>query len=77
MTESERPTLDDLKAMTCATISNALAARVLGMDPARLAGYAIGGQLGWNTIRSGNRVKHSREDFIRFWGGYGKHEKIC
>ena len=62
-------TLDDLRRMTSVTISNALAAEVLRMDPARLAGYARQGMLGWNTTQSGNRILHSREGLIRYWSG--------
>ena len=69
MTEESRKTLDDVRAMLGATISNSLAAEVLGMSPDRLAEYAKRGDLGWNTIVSGNTVKHSREGFIKYWEG--------
>ena len=71
--DGTRHTLDDLRAMNTVTISNALAAEVLAMDPGRLAEYARKGMLNWPTVPSGNRVKHGREEFIRFWGG-SKHE---
>ena len=64
-----KKTLDDLRKMTTATVSNALVAEVLGMDPGRLSWYAKNGQLPWMTIGSGNRVKHSREQLIEYWGG--------
>ena len=64
-----RLTLDMLKAWSSATITNAQAANVLEMDPGRLAEYARAGKLGWNTTVSGNRVLHSRQDFIRYWSG--------
>lgn len=67
--DGTRHTLDDIRAMNTATISNTLAAEVLGMNPARLAQYAKDGVLKWEWMPSGNRVKHARESFIRFWGG--------
>ena len=62
-------TLDDLKRMNAAVIPNSWAAEVLRMDPGRLAEYARTGQLKWNTIPSGNRVKHVRLDLIAFLEG--------
>ena len=67
-------TLNHLRTMTGATITNAQAANVLKMDPGRLSAYARAGKLGWSTTISGNRVLHSREDFIRFWSGEPKAE---
>ena len=67
--DGTRHTLDDLRAMTSVTISNALAAEVLEADPGRMAEYGREGKLPWPTVPSGNRVKHGREEFIRFWGG--------
>ena len=64
-----KKTLDGLRKMNTATVSNSLAAEVLGMDPGRLKWYANNGQLPWTTIGSGNRVKHSREQLIEYWGG--------
>ena len=69
MTDDNRLDLNDLKRMSAAKISNAMAAEVLRMDPGRLAQYAREGKLGWNTETIGTRVMHSREDFIRFWSG--------
>ena len=66
--------LCDLVLMKTAVISNKLAAEVLNMDPGRLAQYAKEGQLHWNVIVSGDTVKHSREDFIRYWSGEPKEE---
>ena len=67
-------TLDILRTWYGATITNAQAANVLKMNPARLAQYAREGRLGWSTTISGNRVLHSREDFIRYWSGEPKPE---
>jgi len=69
--DGTRHTLDDLRAMTCTTISNALAAEVLGMKPDRLSGYCREHPewIKWKWMPSGNRVLHSREGFISFWGG--------
>ena len=71
-TEKRRATLEDLKDMTELTISNTLAAEILGMHPQTLAAYAKNGELQWATICSGNRVKHGRISFIEFWGGKAK-----
>ena len=67
--ERERFSLDDLKLMKADVIPNVLAAEVLRMDPNRLAEYARTGKLKWNTIISGNRVKHVRRSLIRFLEG--------
>lgn len=70
----DRLTLDTLRTWPGATITNAQAANVLKTDPGRLSQYARQGKLGWSVTISGNRVLHSREDFIRFWSGEPKPE---
>ena len=74
MTEDGKLDLGDLKAMSCPTISNTMAAEVLRMDPGKLAFYARTGQLGWKVLapENGSRVIHNREDFIRYWTGEQK-----
>ena len=67
--ERARFSLDDLKLMKADVIPNVWAAEVLRMDPNRLAEYARTGKLKWNTIISGNRVKHVRRSLIRFLEG--------
>ena len=69
MTDQQQVDMDYIRSMVSPTISNELAARVLKMNPSRLAEYARTGQLQWRTIISGNRVKHSRLGFIKFWEG--------
>ena len=69
MTDQQQVDMDYIRSMVSPTISNELAARVLKMNPSRLAEYARTGQLQWHTIISGNRVKHSRLGVIKFWEG--------
>lgn len=71
MTEGQKVDMDYIRSLLSPTISNDLAAKVLKMNPSRLAEYAKTGQLEWHTIISGNRVKHSRIGFIKFWDGDG------
>lgn len=68
-------TLDDVKAMTDAVIGTPVVADVTRISPARINMYALTGQLPWATIRSGNRIKHVRADFIRFLTG-GKKDGV-
>jgi len=65
----DRMDVEDLKKMTCAVVPNTWVAGMLRMDPGRLAEYARTGKLAWNTIISGNRVKHVRVSLIRFLEG--------
>jgi hypothetical protein len=47
-------------------ISNSMAAKALDMDPQRLKEYAQTDQLGWNTLSSGNTVKHARLGLLKW-----------
>jgi hypothetical protein len=38
------------------------------MDPQRLAEYARTGQLEWNTLVSGDTVKHARLSLLKWLG---------
>ena len=67
--DRKRFSLDDLYLMKAALIPNTWAAEILRMDPNRLSEYAKTGKLKWNTIVSGNRVKHVRKSLIRFLEG--------
>ena len=64
-------TLDDIRAMTDAVITPAVAGRVLGCDPAsiRVAAREDPGALGFPVILIGSRVKIPREAFVRFLEG--------
>ena len=69
MTDRVKMTYEDLKIMQAAVIPNVWVADVLKMDPARLAEYARTGKLGWNTIISGNTVKHARISLLKWLEG--------
>ena len=64
-------TLDDVRSMTDAVITPAVAGRVLGCDPAyiRVAAREDPGALGFLVILIGSRVKIPREAFVRFLEG--------
>ena len=64
----ERLTMADVKAMNCDFISPSVAAGVLKMDTGRLIQYAREGQLPFPVQISGNRVKISRQGFLKTYG---------
>lgn len=66
---STKRTLDDLRGMTDAMISNPLAAEASGINPERLHEYGKRHELPWFTFVVGNRVYHSREQLIECIGG--------
>lgn len=66
---AERRTLDDLRTMTDAMVSNHIAAEVIGSDQGQLAQYAKEDRLPWKTLVIGNRVKHVRLSLIGFLEG--------
>ena len=59
-------TLEEIEAMTAATISPAQAASVLHVAPYSLNVKAAEGILEFPAFFSGNRLKIQREPFIRF-----------
>jgi len=63
--------LQEVKAMSCDTITPAVAAKVLRCDPnyIRVAARQAPELLGFPISRIGNRVKIPREAFIRFMEG--------
>ena len=67
-------TMADIKAMTDDWITPATAAKVMKMDVSRLIQYAREGQLPFAVQISGNRVKISRQGFLRAYG-YGDDEE--
>lgn len=69
-------TLDEIRSMTDAVITPAVASRVLGCDPAyiRVAAREDPGALGFPVILIGSRVKIPREAFVRFMEGREQHD---
>lgn len=65
--------LDDIKAMDRETITPAIAAQVLGMDPhfIRIAARQRPDLLGFPTIVYNSRTKIPRRAFIKFMEGEG------
>ena len=61
-------TMADIKAMKDDWITPATAAKVMKMDVSRLIQYARDGQLPFAVQISGNRVKISRQGFLRAYG---------
>ena len=61
-------TLDDIKAMDRETITPAIAAQVLGMDPhyIRIVARRTPERLGFPTIVYNSRTKIPRRAFIKF-----------
>ena len=57
-------TLEDVKAMTKPTIFSNVVAGVIGASESRMHEYGKRHELPWTTIVIGNRVHHSREQFI-------------
>ena len=64
-----RPSLEFIRNQPGVTISNAMAAAAMAMEPSRLAEYARKGELQWKVIPSGNTWKHSKDGFVKFWSG--------
>lgn len=64
-------TLDDIRRMDRAVITPAIAAQVLGCDPAyiRVAARDAPEQLGFPVVRIGSRTKIPREAFVRYMEG--------
>ena len=61
--------IEDVKAMDCVTISNSIVSEVTGVKGPALIRYAEQGRLGWNTVPSGNTIRHSRLSFIKWCEG--------
>lgn len=68
-------TMADIKAMTDDWITPATAAKVMKMDVSRLIQYAREGQLPFAVQISGNRVKISRESFLKAYGCLEEEKK--
>ena len=62
-------TLDDIRRMDRAVITPAIAAQVLGCDPAYIRVAAREGVLEFPVVLVGNRVKIPREAFVRYMEG--------
>ena len=67
-------TMDDVKAMTDDWLTPATVASVLHIDRGRLIQYARDGQLPFEVVISGSRVKINRRSFLQRYG-YLEEEK--
>ena len=63
-----RLTFDDLLKMDALIIPGTWAAQAMGMDSGKFMFYARNGQLPFEAMVSGNRVKVARIPFLKFWG---------